>query len=268
RLVSIWAVLFYCSLFVITPARAGDYYHACSTPGGGYDYDHDSKILTVDSGGRKRNVPYKLVNKITLSERTGFCESQKCNARFNFNSENYVTTLKITEHGVPIEINFICEVAASGLPAACNCDREVIEKNRVLRPQYTELTDKPGSVSRPQPQPYNISSYWSHNGSSVTLSAQGSERIFRYHQPRSAMKRACSNPGDVVFDGQKKGNSYSGQASIFSCSCGKLTYPVSGTVSQKGTRIILSGEAPKRDGNCNIIDRRLQTLVFDYVRQP
>lgn len=111
------------------------------------------------------------------------------------------------------------------------------------------------------------SSYWSHNGSMMYLTAQGNYRAFYYDQPRRGMRQACAQPGSLLFDGVKVGESYQGTARLFSCRCGVITYPVSGPVQRSGRRVVLYGSAPRRGRNCQITGYRNDTLVFDFVRR-
>ena len=268
------------------PAFSGDYYHSCVTPGGGYQFDHDSQILTSEGNAGNRSVDYSVIRKIILEKRTGFCQSNSCNGRFNFEGQEYVISLKIDEPGFSSTLNFYCEVAASGLPAACNCDREVITAHQKLDPQYSDLASRQTdndenrgnidilpdredrSESRRQMATLGESaSIWSHNGSTVDLYADGSRRILRYRSPRPELRRACAEVGDTVFEGEKSGAKYVGEAAIFSCNCGRLTFPVSGRTTRNGTRIIVRGKAPKRDASCKTVGYQTSTLVFDYERR-
>ena len=274
-------------MFLPGLAFSGDYYHACVTPGGGYEYDHDSQTLTTKGNNGNRTVDYTVVRKVILEKRTGYCQSDSCNGRFNFEGQEYVISLKIGEPGFSSTLNFYCEVAASGLPAACNCDREVITAHQKLDPQYSDLasrqTDDENSRGNAdilpegddrrdsRRQTANLgepSSIWNHNGSTVDLYAEGAQRTLRYRSPRPEMRRACAEAGDTIFEGEKAGAKYVGEAAIFSCNCGRLTFPVSGRTTRNGTRIIVRGKAPRRDESCKTIGHQTSTLVFDYVRRP
>jgi hypothetical protein len=72
------------------------------------------------------------------------------------------------------------------------------------------------------------SSYWSHNGSSLYLMAEGDRRRFYYETPRPGMAGQGVERGTLLFDGQKVGNNYQGTAYVFDRQCGKFPYAVSG----------------------------------------
>ena len=47
-------------------------------------------------------------------------------------------------------------------------------------------------------------SFWDHNGSTVRLQDNGSERIFTYEYPSVKMQNAGVSQGDILFSGIKK----------------------------------------------------------------
>jgi hypothetical protein len=108
------------------------------------------------------------------------------------------------------------------------------------------------------------SSYWSHNGSSLYLMAEGDRRRFYYETPRPGMAGQGVERGTLLFDGQKVGNNYQGTAYVFDRQCGKFPYAVSGAVTEGSPRIVLYGRAPEPDASCKIGGYRVDTLVFDY----
>lgn len=109
------------------------------------------------------------------------------------------------------------------------------------------------------------SSLWSHNGSVMSLSAEGATRRFTYHRPRSGIARQGATRGALLFEGHRSGDTYSGTAYIFSRNCGKFPYRVSGSVQNGDRRVVMRGKAPKPNDDCRIAGYRADTLVFDYL---
>jgi len=112
-------------------------------------------------------------------------------------------------------------------------------------------------------------SLWSHNGSQMRLRADGGRRTITYEQPKAIVARQGVVRGTVLFEGTISGpaGEYSGTAYVFSARCGKKSYAVTGELQDDGTRIFLSGDAPRRDtSTCAVQGSREDQLVFDFVR--
>jgi hypothetical protein len=116
-----------------------------------------------------------------------------------------------------------------------------------------------------QANPHAVS-FWDHNGSVVSLSADGAMRQFFYEQPRPAIQAQGVTPGRLLFTGRKEGDGYSGTAYIFSSTCGATPYEVSGAVSSDSRQVTMHGMAPRVDSNCHIVSYRDDTLVFTFQR--
>lgn len=110
------------------------------------------------------------------------------------------------------------------------------------------------------------SSTWSHNNALVELVSSGNERIFRYLEMYASTVPA--RPGDIVFRGRRAGRTYIGTAYLFSSRCGQIGYPVSGYVTNGETRVVMTGRAPRRNAQCQVIGYRIDSLVFDYIPNP
>lgn len=106
-------------------------------------------------------------------------------------------------------------------------------------------------------------SLWEHNGSIVSLDADGSTRKFSYVTPRAGLDVSA---GTLLFNGAKSGDTYSGTAYQFSKKCGAISYSVSGSVSPDQRVVTMTGEAPVRDGSCKVVSTRTETLIFTYQR--
>jgi hypothetical protein len=111
-------------------------------------------------------------------------------------------------------------------------------------------------------------SLWDHNGSEVSLVAQGQSRRFYYETPSSRLSRQGVKHGDLLFEGQRVGNTYSGFAYVFLLNCPPARYPVQGTVASDQRQVTLQGRAPVRDVNCQKTGERDETLTFTLLQAP
>ena len=87
-----------------------------------------------------------------------------------------------------------------------------------------------------------------------------------YVQPRRGMRNVGVRNGTLLFEGVEEGSGViNGKARRFSRRCGKNIYAVSGT--DNGNRIVLRGNAPILDQNCQVTRFRSDTLVFTLQQQ-
>jgi hypothetical protein len=106
-------------------------------------------------------------------------------------------------------------------------------------------------------------SYWDHNGSRMGLVATGTVRRFHYARPRAALAERGVAPGQLLFEGERSGNLYSGTARIFATPpCGEFTYRVEGPVSADQRTVTMYGRAPRVNSRCEVTGYRDDTLVF------
>jgi|GEM_PF-3306726 len=114
-----------------------------------------------------------------------------------------------------------------------------------------------------RPQPGWAGARWDHNNSEMSIEVDGgSIRIF-YRNPRQGMREEGVTPGTLLFEGRLSGRQVAGTAHLFSGACGsKYPYSVTGTVSDDGRRIEMSGNAPRINAECRIVGRRRDDLVF------
>ena len=112
----------------------------------------------------------------------------------------------------------------------------------------------------------NAVSYWDHNGSVVSLTANGATRRFYYEMPRAGLEAIGVKPGTLLFRGRKEGDTYSGTAFIFAPNCPPTPYEVSGTVSAGDRQVTMYGQAPRVGAGCRITGYRSDTLIFAFER--
>lgn len=234
-------------------ASASDYANSCTTADPRFEIN-DEELYAKSAPTSP--LPYQVLDKTTTAERRGYCISQ--GKKFNFEARDSTMRIRFQFNGSTIETTAKCEYAASGLPAAYNCEREVVTFDSAAG---TGGGGGGGSAARCGP-----GTVWNHNGSHMRLLADGATRRFAYERPRSGLEGAGVSRCDVVFEGEKQGNEYVGTAYVFSSDCGPIGYPVSGPVSSGGSKVTLYGKAPRRRDDCSISGYRNDKLVFTYVR--
>jgi hypothetical protein len=79
------------------------------------------------------------------------------------------------------------------------------------------------------------------------------------------MIEAGAKSGDLLFSGKAVGLQYVGRAYIFAGRCGKFDYEVRGNILNNYRQVELQGQAPRVDGNCNIIGQVQDTLGFSLM---
>jgi hypothetical protein len=110
----------------------------------------------------------------------------------------------------------------------------------------------------------SVEPLWTHNGSVMRLIANGGDRRFIYENPKDGLVAVGVEKGTLLFKGRRSGNSYSGNAYIFS-HCQPIAYEVSGTVSPDDRQITMYGRAPLVNESCVVAGYRDDTLVFNFA---
>lgn len=245
-------------------AWASDYSHDCRSSDGQWQM-WDEGLSSAQDPDHK-DIPYKTLKDTVLSRKEGYCLSQ--GKRFDFEAKTYVRSVRFDFKGQTYTVDLLCEMAADGLPAAYNCEKEIVTLDTGAKGggggarQPEEGEPEPGLAEMP-----SDGALWSHNGSIVRLVASGPNRTFLYENPRPGMRKAGARQGDVVFEGERDGQSYSGTAYIYSKTCGRKGYSVTGHVAEDDRGVVLEGEAPQFDEGCNVTGRRRDVLRFDYVKR-
>ncbi len=122
------------------------------------------------------------------------------------------------------------------------------------------------TVSTAMPGTALADSCWEHNGSLMRLKASGNQRWFYYENPRPVLRAAGVTSGTLLFEGEKTGNWYSGEARVFSrfCPGEPLVYRVAGPVRSDQLQVTMRGtrEVYKK---CQPTGRFVEdTLTFTY----
>ena len=126
-------------------------------------------------------------------------------------------------------------------------------------------TSSPGDAAQSPPGQAKERSLWSHNGSVVSLQADGSSRQFFYQEPRPGMAEAGAEPGALLFSGRAVGKRYVGTAYIFNERCGRLAYAASGPIRDGYRMVELHGQAPRVDRDCRVIGHIRDVLRFSLI---
>ena len=108
-------------------------------------------------------------------------------------------------------------------------------------------------------------SHWQHNGSLMYLVTNGVGREFFYQRPRDGLTANGVAEDTLLFNGQVVNGSYVGTARIFRGRCGQFAYRVSGPISDNGRRVVMRGEAPRINKDCEEIGSFTDTLEFSLV---
>jgi hypothetical protein len=119
-------------------AFAGDYFHSCGDPSGEFVIT-DGVLQAQRSGtdaGVRPEIKFKETRRITIRREEGQCFSKSCKQSFGFETESYLLFAEFEYQGHQHRTTFICELAGSGLPAACDCDRDSITYRQELKPAF------------------------------------------------------------------------------------------------------------------------------------
>lgn len=227
-------------------ALASDYMNICRSADGLYEID-DGTLRRTSGDSEMAPIAFRKVRETVLSSETGYCLSKRGGEqRFHYEARSSALRARFTDLGHSHEVDFICEFAADGLPAAYDCDTRVVTS-----------TSSAGGEGRP-------ASVWLHNGSTMRLEASGAGRSFYYVAPRSGIMKAGAKPGTLLFRGERNGDEYTGTAYIFSAGCPPQPYAVAGQVSGDDRRIVMTGKAPRIGAGCVVTGYRDDTLVFTF----
>jgi hypothetical protein len=117
-----------------------------------------------------------------------------------------------------------------------------------------------------QEQAATKTTLWYHNGSLVSLVAEGSIRKFFYKEPREEMLAVGARPGSLLFSGTSDNRKYVGTAFIFNQRCGQVPYQVSGPILDNYKRVVLRGRAPVIGSDCRVKKYINDTLEFTLIQ--
>lgn len=115
------------ALLATSAAQAGGgYYKVCSSAGG--DYSSDGETLKGERGRFKgASAPMKVAKRTVVRQIKGHCLSKgMVGQKFSFEGATTIETVNAVLNGEVVTVDLLCEEAGDGLPAAINCDQEVI----------------------------------------------------------------------------------------------------------------------------------------------
>lgn len=244
------------------PAAASDYYHVCRTADGVYEMN--DLVLARTGDADSRQIEYRIASERTIRREKGYCTANSApGQRYGYESRTYFLDAKFSDGGREIEATFLCELAADGLPASYQCDKQTVELREGDDPSAApgnDDADAGGATAQAPSRP----STWMHNGSVIRLEADGDGRRLTYHKPRTGMRKAGAVEGSLLFEGKRLGDRYEGVAFIFAAGCKPEPYDVTGVVSDDDRKITLIGRAPRIGRDCSVTGTVADTLIFSY----
>jgi hypothetical protein len=247
--------------------------------------DHEKGQETGDQ------IKYKVLQKIELSKRTGYCMSGKDGKsakRYEFAGSTYAMQIKFKQGGEELTVFMLCELASSGLPANANCDEEVDTLDWVYGQdgrdsKISPASDEPRSSgggsrrSEQQADQQNVdngnrraepgraasgqqANTWRHRNAEVRIIPDGNRRRIVFVSVNDRQQKRGLKPGDEIFVGQRNGDKYEGTAFVHHRRCGRIPFQVSGEVRKRDTVIVLNGKRPRLGKGCStgeLVDVRL-----------
>jgi uncharacterized protein len=125
---------------------------------------------------------------------------------------------------------------------------------------HVQVGQQPIPLANGQP-----SSLWSHNGSIVSLEANGKSRKFHYEVAKQGLLAVGVRKGTLLFEGQSDGQRYVGTAYVFQPKCEPVPYQVSGSILNDSRTVEMQGQAPSVDERtCRVVGSVDDRLVFIY----
>lgn len=247
------------------PTQASDYSNICRSADGAYEID-DGELHSVDPAGKQTPaIPYTKVRETVLSHESGYCLSNTAKGqRFTYEAKSSALRIAFTDAGSKREVDFICELAADGLPAAYNCDRQVVTSKSGGGAADAGSKSSSSTPVRADGETRSAGKLWLHNGSVMRLEASGNERRIFYEAPRAGLRKVGAAPGTLLFEGLADGQTFSGTAHVFAAGCAPQPYAVTGRISDGGRRIVMTGKAPRISPACQATGLRDDTLVFTW----
>jgi hypothetical protein len=107
-------------------------------------------------------------------------------------------------------------------------------------------------------------SIWLHNGSKIRWVSNGTSRRAYYAEPRPGLDKIGIHPGQLLFEGDRRGNIVTGRAYTFKPGCPPLGFPVSANLLSE-TTVDLRGIAPRRDLGCDVTSFVKIDLRFEHL---
>jgi hypothetical protein len=252
------------------PAVASDFQHVCSSADGTYVMD-DGALTTraAQQAGQSDDIKYRVLQTIVLAQRKGHCVDERAEARgqkFEFESRSYVLRIAFRQDGHQQTTAMLCELAASGLPAAYNCDREVVTYDYSIDPKAPAEAGAERAKATPARPDAGRGTIWAMGDATLRLLADGAKRTFIYEAPTAAQRRRGVDVGSLFFEGQRKGAGYEGEAYTYVPNCGRYGYRVTGDVSSDGRRVVLRGYRPNYNRSCRRTGSRSVEFAVDLAQ--
>lgn len=247
-------------------AAAGDYSFTCATPDGQYVFN-DGVLNRASEPDPQQPVAYEIIRKIPLSDERGVCESTSGpskGGRFKLTGQTFLLTFLAKGEDVPRTA--YCELAASGLPASANCDRETLEKSWSAFIANASGEDGAAQMAADVQGKSLSSSLWKVGQSTVRIYASGNFRRGVVETAGPDLKAFNIAKGHVLFFALRKGRTFSGGTLYLShAACGRQEVPLTGTIADNDLAFTISANAPVLGTGCRGLAREQQTFRFRFL---
>lgn len=267
------------ALVFVRAAAASDYSDRCESTDGTYVVE-DGALYEAEARARgaATAIPFTVLSRTVEAEEAGYCLSWEKDAgdrHFDFQYRRSIDRIGFEIGGASREAEMRCVLEADGLPAAYECDRKVVTRRSGVVSPLPDLAPAAGAAGTSDPQAGSgkvvealdaalqgksppappapsatDAGTWEHNGSTLTMIADGDDRRLLYTEPRAGLTANGVEPGTLLFGGRMEGTSLVGRARIFTKRCGELSYAVRGAFENGGARLVLTGKVPRVDEAC------------------
>lgn len=120
------------------------------------------------------------------------------------------------------------------------------------------------------PEPFDMpatarATRWNYSGSVMKLLADGERVLVQYDVPAEGAADGMAVSGAPLFWGTRRLGVYSGQASVYTPSCGVHDYAVKGKAASDGNSFTVRGNKPTYNDKCEVTGEVEEVMVFEYA---
>jgi hypothetical protein len=118
---------------------ASDYFHSCSDPSGSFVIS-DGTLFGPNPGDdavEREEIKFTETSRLTIRRIEGHCVSKKCKQTFRYEAETYLLDAEFEFRDIDQNMTFLCDFAADGTPAMCECDEDVVTFRTELKPAHS-----------------------------------------------------------------------------------------------------------------------------------
>ncbi len=104
--------------------------------------------------------------------------------------------------------------------------------------------------------------YWSLDGSTLNLVADGDLRKYYYFQVQSEAEATGAKKGSLLIEGKTFGTHFLGTAYKYTSTCGRVPFRVDGMFRDNNNRLELQGQSPRVDAYCKMEGTEMTSLTL------